>query len=43
MPNVILAGVAESVDAGDSKSPVGDYVRVRVPPPAPFTDKTVVA
>src|SRR5690606_34818415 len=29
------AGVAESVDAADSKSAAGDSVWVRVPPPAP--------
>ncbi len=29
-----FAGVAEVVDAGDLKSPGGNPVRVRVPPPA---------
>ena len=30
------AGVAELVDARDSKSRAGDSVRVRFPPPAPL-------
>ena len=41
-PNILYpslhwyAGVAELVDALDSKSSVGDNVRVRVSPPVPF-------
>jgi hypothetical protein len=34
--NVALAGVAELVDALDSKSSFGNKVRVRFPPPAPI-------
>ena len=33
------AGVVELVDAGDSKSPEGNLVRVRVSPPAPLAQQ----
>ena len=36
------AGVAELVDAGDSKSPAFTGARVRIPPPAPFDAKCLL-
>ena len=39
----LLAGMAESVDAADSKSADGDIVRVRVSLPAPIFKKAQVS